>query len=70
MNVNENNIRPDLFDILKGNHNIGFTVQKSQKLITAWYHNLADAAAAGIKFQVTHPPQLSAVLYIDDILTF
>ena len=70
MNVNENNVRPNLSDILEGNHNIRLTVQESKQFIAARDHDFADTAAAGVKFQIAYPSQLSAVLYVDDILAF
>lgn len=68
MNVNKNNIRPYLLDVLKWNHNIRLTVQEIKHPIAAWHHDLADTAAAGVKFQVADLPQLSAVLDIYHIL--
>lgn len=67
MNVNENNIRPDLPDIFEWNDYIGFTVQKSQQFIASRNHNLADTAAAGIEFQIAYSPQFPAVFHINHI---
>ena len=70
MNVNQNDIRSDLLDILVGNHNIGFTIEKIQYLVAPRNHDLTDTAAALIKLQITYLPQLFAVPDIDYILTF
>lgn len=70
MNVNQNDIRSDLPDILERDHDIRFTVQKTQDLVTSRNHDLTDAPAAGIKLQITHPAQLLTVPDIDDILAF
>ena len=68
--VNQNNVRPDLTDILKGYHNIGFTVEKSKNLISAGNHDLFNTACALVKFQIGYPAELFTILYIDDILAF
>lgn len=69
-NVNQNDVRPYLADILKRDHNIRFTVQKAQNPVIARNHDLTNASAAWVKFQVAHLSQLLAILYVDDILTF
>lgn len=69
MNVNQNDIRTNLFDILIGNHDIRLTVEKIQHLITPRNHDLTDTAAALVKLQVAHLPKLLAIPDIDHILT-
>lgn len=68
--VNQNDVRPYLADILKRDYNIRFTVQKAQNPVIARNHDLTDASAARVKFQIAHLSQLLAILYVDDILTF
>ena len=70
MNVNQNDVRTYLADVLKRDHNIRFTVQKTQYPVISRNHDLTDAAAARIKFQIAHLAKLLAVLYVNDILTF
>lgn len=70
MNVNENNIRANLPDVLVGYHNIGITVQKAQKTIAPRHHDLTYTSRTLIKFQITHPSQFLTILDIDDVLTF
>jgi len=70
MNVNQNNVRPNLSYILIRDYNIGLTVQKIQYLIAPRHHDFTDTAAAVIELQIAYLPQLSAVRGIDDILAF
>lgn len=70
MNVNQNDVRADLTDILKRYHNIRFAVQKTQYLIVPRNHDLTDTSAALVEFQITHPPQFLTIFDIDHILAF
>lgn len=70
MNVNQNDVRPYLTNILEGNHNIRFTIEKIENLIAAGNHNFANAAAAGIKLQIAYLTQLFTVFGIDHIFAF
>lgn len=70
VNVNQNDIRPDLADIFERNHDIRLAIQEIKHLVAPGNHNLADTSAAGVKLQITHPSQFPAILDVDDILTF
>ena len=70
VNVNENNVRSDLPDIFKRNHDIRLTVQKTQEPVAPGHHNLADTAAAGVELQVAHSPQFPAILHINHVFIF
>ena len=69
-NVNQNDVRSYLADVLKRDHNIRLTVQKAQNPVIARNHDLTDTSTAWIKFQIAHLSQLLAILYVNDILTF
>lgn len=69
-NVNQNDVRTYLADVLKRNYNIRLTVQKTQYPVISRNHDLTDAAAARIELQIAHLSKLLAVLYVNDILTF
>ena len=70
MNLNYNDIRSDLLDVLIRNHNIGLAIEKIQYLVAPRNHDLTDTAAALVKLQVTYLPQLLTVPDVDHILTF
>ena len=67
-NVNQNDVRADLADILVRNDDIRLTIQKIQNSVLTRDHDLADTAAALIKLQVADSPQLPTVLDIDHVL--
>ena len=66
--VNQNYVRSDLSDVTPAYGNIGLTSQETQEMIAARHHDLTDAALTFVKFQITHPAKLSAVLDIDHVL--
>lgn len=70
MNVNQNDVRTYLADVLKRDHNVRLAIQETQYPVISRNHDLTDAAAARIKFQIAHLSKLLAVLYVNDILTF
>ena len=70
VNVNQNNIRSNLTNILKWNYNVWLTIQEAQYPVISRNHDFANTATAGIKLQIANPTQLFAILDVDDILTF
>lgn len=66
--IHQNNIRPNLLDFIKTDHDLRLTPHETEYFITSRHHDLPDTAGAMVKFQITHPPQLLAVPDIDNIL--
>lgn len=68
INVNQNNVRADLPNVLPTNGYLGITSQKIKQLTAPRHHDLANATLTLIKLQITNPSELSAIPDIDDVL--
>jgi len=66
--IHDNNVWPDLLDILVGNAVIRLGVKKIAELVSARYNHLADLAAALVKLQIVNSSKLFAVPQVYDIL--
>ena len=65
VDVNKNNVRPDLADILVRDHHLKILLENTQQLAAIRDHDLTDTAAALVKFKIRHLAQPAAVPDID-----
>lgn len=66
--VNQNNVWSDLTNVLPTDCHLRFAPQKAKQLAGSRNHDLANAALALIKFQITNPSKPSAIPDIDHVL--
>jgi len=68
--IHDDDIGSNLFDVFIRNADIRFSTEQIKKFIAAGDKNLADLAAALVKFQIRNPSEFFTVPHIDHIFTF
>ena len=70
VNVNKNNVRTDLPDVLVGDGHFEVRLENAQQLAPVCNHDLTDAAFAFVKLKIRPLAQPAAVPDIDHFLLF
>lgn len=68
--IHQNNIRTDLTNLRIRNNILRFFPKRAKQMPPTGYHNLLNASAALINFQITNMSEFSTIFYTNYFFTF
>lgn len=68
INIHQNDIRPDLYDLTPGNEQLELPADTAKPFPRSRHDQRADTTVTLIKLQIPDIPQTSAIGDIDDLL--